>query len=382
MVATQSDPYDIFSLQAQRNPDLYEKMRTEDPVHSAIHPQSGHTYWFLTRYEDCLLFLKDRRFGKQFRDHLPDHMLDQWEVADSESIINKHMLNLDNPTHERLKSLVHLAFTPIIINNLRERLSTIADSLFDSIDDGIIDGDEFDLTERYINQFPLLSIAILLGVPLEDYQNLYYWTQRMLETDHDIVHDALDEFSTYLLYQIDLRRANPNGFNDLLAGLVFAEDNGDRLNRQELLAMVFLLITAGYETMVNFISNAITTLFENPDQLRLLQDNIHNPAILKTAIEEMLRYNGPSHMTLASWAFEDVKIGGKVIHQGDVVHAVLYAANRDPLVFENPNTFDILRQPNKHIAFSYGIHHCLGAALARLEGDIAIETLIRRMPNL
>ena len=382
MVVSLSNPYDIFSLQAQRNHDLYEIMRTEDPIHSAVDPKSGHTYWFLTRYDDCLLFLKDRRFGKEIRNRLPPHLLSQWELADGEDIINKHMLNLDNPTHERLKSLVHLAFTPAIINGLRARLSSIADSLFDAIDIGTVDGDEFDLTERYINQFPLLSIAILLGIPLEDYQNLYIWTQDMLETDHDIVHRALNEFSSYLGHQIDLRQANPNDFNDLLSGLVFSEAEGDRLSRQELLAMVFLLITAGYETMVNFISNAITSLFENPEQLRLLQNNIHDPVILKSAIEEMLRYNGPSHMTLASWAFEDVQIGNKLIHQGDVVHAVLYAANRDPLIFENPNTFDILRQPNKHIAFSYGMHHCLGAALARLEGDIAIETLIRRMPNL
>ncbi len=382
MVVNKSNPYDIFAFEAQRNHELYAKMRMEDPIHSAVHPQSGHTYWFLTRYDDCLLFLKDRRFGKQFRDHLPAHLLDRWELADGEDIINKHMLNLDNPTHQRLKSLVHLAFTPIMINNLRTRLSSIADLLFDEIDKDIIDGEEFDLTDRYINQFPLLSIAILLGVPLEDYQNLYRWTQHMLETDRAVVQGALDEFSTYLNYQIDLRYEIPDEFNDLLSGLVFAENAGDRLNRQELLAMVFLLITAGYETMVNFISNAITSLFENPDQLRLLQRNIHNPAILKSAIEEMLRYNGPSHMTLASWAFEDVQLGNKIIHQGDVVHAVLYAANRDPRIFENPNTFDILRQPNKHIAFSYGIHHCLGAALARLEGDIAIETLIRRIPNL
>ena len=182
--------------------------------------------------------------------------------------------------------------------------------------------------------------------------------------------------------QIDTRRKNPDAYKDLLSRLVFAEDKRDQLQRDELLAMVYLFITAGYETMVNFLNNSIMSLFEHPEQLRLLQDHINNRAIVKTAIDEMLRYNGPSHMTLASWAFEDVEIGGKVIRQGDIVHAVLHAANRDPEVFDNPHKFDILRQPNKHVAFSYGIHHCLGAALARLEGDIAISTLIRRMPNL
>jgi len=167
-----------------------------------------------------------------------------------------------------------------------------------------------------------------------------------------------------------------------LSALIFAEDAGDRLSRDELLSMVFLLITAGYETMVNFISNSVMTLFDHPQQMRLLQDNLDKPLIVKSAIEELLRYSGPSHMTLASWAFEDVSLGGKVIHQGDIVHAVLFAANRDPLIFDNPHEFNIMRTPNKHIAFSYGIHHCLGAALARIEGEIAIATLLCRMPNL
>jgi hypothetical protein len=291
------------------------------------------------------------------------------------------MLNLDDPTHARLKSLVHLAFTPPRISTMRQRLQAIADNLFDVIDAEVVDGDEVDLTQRYISPLPLLSIATMLGIPLADYQNLHVWTQNMLLHDKETVHFAIAEFSTYLGNQIELRHLNPSG-DDLLTGLIFSEDAGDKLSRQELLAMVFLLITAGYETMVNFISNGILSLLENPLQLRLLQAKLDNPDVLKTAIEEMLRYNGPSHMTLASWAFEDVEIRKRVIHRGDIVHAVLFAANRDPLVFENPNQFDILRQPNKHIAFSYGIHHCLGAALARLEGEIAITTLLRRMPNL
>jgi cytochrome P450 len=381
MVVSKTNPYDIFSPQAQRNHILYEQMRGEDPVHAAIHPQTGHTYWFLTRYDDCLNFLKDKRFGKEFRRRLPVSLAETWRVTNAEDIMNLHMLNLDDPVHARLKSLVHLAFTPLRIHNLRLRLQQIADRLFDAIDENVADGDEFDLTQRYISQLPLLSIAAMLGIPLIDYQRLYTWTQNMLVSDVAVVRLAIAEFSSYLQQQIDLRHANPLA-DDLLSGLVFAEDAGDRLSRQELLAMVFLLITAGYETMVNFISNGINSLFENPIQMRLLQDNLDNPVILNSAIEEILRYNGPSHMTLTSWAFEDVAIGTKVIRRGDAAHAVLLAANRDPLVFDNPHQFDIMRQPNKHIAFSYGIHHCLGAALARLEGEIAIVTLLRRMPNL
>jgi cytochrome P450 len=357
-------------------------MRNEDPVHAAVHPETGQTYWFLTRYDDCLDFLKDKRFGKDYSLLLPSNNTADWGEKDVEDIVNLHMLNLDEPAHARLKSLVHLAFMPQQINSLRPRLQAIAENLFDVIDAEIKDGDEFDLTEKYINKLPLMSIAVMLGIPNSDFEALFVWTQNMLLPDEVLVHASLAEFSSYLHHQIDMRHNSPDSFDDILSSLIMAEDKGDRLSRQELLAMVFLLISAGYETMVNFISNGIVALFENPSQMQLLQKNSDNPNMLKAAIEEILRFNGPSHMTLASWAYEDVSMRGKVIRQGDIAHAVLYAANRDPLVFVEPDKFDILRRPNKHIAFSYGIHHCLGAALARLEGEIALATLIRRMPNL
>lgn len=382
MVASQSDPYDIFSLQSQRDHLLYAQMRHEDPVHCAIDPQTGRRVWFLTAYDDCLSFLKDKRFGKEFRQRLPLHLSETWLTDDKDSIINQHMLNLDDPDHARLKTLVHLAFTPTQIMRLRPKIQTIADNLFDDIDKDVADGAEFDLTEHYIRQLPLMTIAVMLGIPIADYNQLHQWTQTMLLSDKNHVQPALTAFSNYLSQQIDLRQKSLSPSDDVLSGLMFAENDGDRLSRDELLAMVFLLITAGYETMVNFISNAILALFDNPQQLRLLQENQANPAMMRNAIEEMLRYSGPSHMTLASWAFEDITLVGKNIHQGDVVHAILIAANRDPLIFENPQNFNILRDPNKHIAFSYGLHHCLGAALARLEGDIAITTLLRRIPNL
>ena len=246
---------------------------------------------------------------------------------------------------------------------MRLRIQIIADNLFDVMDKEVADGDELNLTDRYIVQLPLMSIAEMLGIPLADYHALHKWTINMLSTDKVIVTQSIDEFSSYLHGQFDLRRESPGFSDDLLSALVLAEDAGDSLNRQELLAMIYLLTTAGYETMVNFVSNAIMSLFENPVQLQLLQKNIDNPGILQSAIEEMLRYSGPAHMTLASQAFEDVYLRGKMIQRGDTVHAVLLAANRDPLVFDDPHTFDILRKPNKHIAFSYGIHHCLGAAL-------------------
>ncbi len=383
MAASKTNPFDIFSPEAHGNHQLYARMRSDDPVHRAVNPQTGHTVWFLTRYHDCVRFMKDKRFGKEFRARLPADLLLTWPPTDTYDIINQHMLNLDEPDHTRLKSLVHKAFTPAIISNLRPRLQSIAENLLITVDNDVADGDEFDLVERYAGVLPLMAIAEMLGIPSADYVQFSAWTKSiLLLSDEETVHGAIIEFSMYLHQQIDFRRANPGPTNDLLTGLIFAEDAGDRLSRQELLAMVFLLLAAGHETMVNFISNGVLSLLQNPGQMRLLQQSLDNPAVVKSAIEEMLRYNGPSDTTLPSWAFEDVEIGGKLIQQGDVVHAVLHAANRDPAVFEHPHRFDILRHPNNHVAFSQGIHHCLGAPLARLEGEIAITTLLRWMPTL
>lgn len=381
MVASPSNPYNIFAPQSHRNHELYDQLRDEDPVHSAINPETGRVTWFLTRYDDCLSFLKDKRFGRDIR-RLPPHLSSQWTAGYSNDIINQHMLNLDDPDHARLKSIVQLAFTPIRIQALRLKIQIIADSLFDHIDSTIADSDELDLTHLYISQLPLRILSDMLGIPDADYPRLFVWVNHMLLDDVDIVRAAILDFSIYLNKRIDDRQHQPMMIGDLLSELPFVELDGDRLNREELLAMVYLLITAGYETMVNFISNSIFTLLEYPDVIRELQENAYDGDLVQSAIEELLRYSGPAHMTIESWAFEDVTVRGKVIHQGDVVHAVLLAANRDPLIFVNPHDFDIHRHPNRHIAFSHGIHHCLGAALARLQSDIAIMTLLRRMPNL
>jgi cytochrome P450 len=165
----------------------------------------------------------------------------------------------------------------------------------------------------------------------------------------------------------------------MLSALVVAEEAGEKLDRQELLSMIFLLLVAGHETTVNLIGNGTLALLQHPDQLQKLKSS---PALIRSAVEEMLRYNGPVDTTTLRWAFEDVAIDGKVIPKGDIVMPSLLAANRDPEIFENPNAFDITREPNHHIAFGNGIHYCVGAPLARLEGAIAINTLLRRLPQL
>ncbi len=376
------NPFDIFAPEARGNHVLYARMRVEDPVHRALDPQTGTPVWFLTRYDHCISVMRDKRFSKESRFRQPAASPEQRASTEIDDIINRHMLNLDGIDHARLKALVHKAFTPSRVDALRPRLQTIADSLLDAIDHDVTEGAEFDLTERYAEVFPLMAIMAMLGIPSADYAQFRVWTKTLLLlTDEDAVYNAIVEFSMYLHHQIDLRHADATTRDDLLTGLIFAEDAGDRLSRQELLAMVFLLFAAGYETVANFINNALQTLFEHPDQLQLLRDNLANPAVVSSAIEELLRYKGPSYMTLPSWAFEDVAIGGKVIAKGDRIHAVLHAANRDPLVFDQPDQFNILRHPNRHLGFSQGMHHCLGAPLARLEGQIAITTLLHRLPD-
>ena len=228
-------------------------MRNEDPVHCAVHPQTGHTHWFLTRYDDCLNFLKDKRFGKEIRRRLPARISNRRTQGGMDDIINQHMLNLDDPDHARLKAIVHVAFTPPRINALRSRLLVIADGLFDAIDAEIIAGEEFDLTERYIRKLPLMSIAGMIGIPLTDFHILHAWTQDMLLSDQAIARRAVAEFSMYLDRQIEFRRRSPPSSADLLSSLISSEDRGETRSRDERLVMVFLLITAEYESIVTFI---------------------------------------------------------------------------------------------------------------------------------
>jgi cytochrome P450 len=177
------------------------------------------------------------------------------------------------------------------------------------------------------------------------------------------------------------RRSEPK--EDILSGMIHAREAEDKLSEQELMSMIFLLLTAGYETTVHLIGTGIYLLLANPDQLDLFRREMDtNEELVKSAIEEIVRYAGPATSNLIRWAWEDIQIGDKLIKQGDSVTALLLAANHDPAVFEEPDKFDITRSPNKHLGFGAGIHYCLGAPLARMEGAIAIPTLLRRLPNL
>ncbi len=188
---------------------------------------------------------------------------------------------------------------------------------------------------------------------------------------------SIGEFIQYIKTLLDKKRAHPG--NDLTSNLVQVEENGDALSENELISMTFLLIVAGHETTVNLIGNGTLALLQHPDQMQLLQ---HDPTLIPTAVEELLRFTAPVNLSDERWANEDIPMHGKVIHKGDMVYASLAGANTDPQQFHHPDTLDITRQENQHLAFGKGIHYCLGAPLARLEGQIAFGTLIQRLPNL
>jgi cytochrome P450 len=289
------------------------------------------------------------------------------------------MLDTDPPDHTRLRALVSKAFTPRLVEGMRGRIQAIADALLDALEDK---GD-IDLIDEYAFPLPVTVIAELLGVPVEDRDKFRQWSDAAVsgnatkEYIEKILIPHMQAFTNYLRAMFEEKRRNPE--DDLISALVRAEEAGDRLSEDELLGMVFLLLIAGHETTVNLIGNGVLALLEHPDQLQKLRND---PSFIKLAVEELLRYDGPVETSTERFAREDVAISKTKIPKGEMVLVVLAAADRDPERFPYPDTLDITRTDNKHLAFGKGIHHCLGASLARMEGQIAVGTLLRRMPNL
>lgn len=265
-----------------------------------------------------------------------------------------------------------------MIEQLRPRIQQITDDLFDAVQHQ----GKMDLINDFAYPLPITVISEMLGIPVADRRQFRSWTQTMVNVGEKFDQDtaaqtALKEFRHYIVTLLAEKREHPG--NDLISGLVQAEENGDKLSEVELISTVFLLIVAGHETTVNLIGNSVLALLQHPDQMQLLRQD---PALLHSAIEELLRYTAPVSNASPRFAKEDIAMHGKVICKGEMVIVSLVAADIDPQQFSNPETLDITRQENQHLAFGKGIHYCLGAPLARLEGQIAIGTLLRRMPNL
>lgn len=372
--------FDVWSPQFRADLHAnYARMRAETPVCPII-DQSGNRFWLLTRYEDCVAVLRDhQQFANDHTRYLSPEELERRMPADEPmTYIMRHMLNLDQPDHTRLRTLVHKAFTPRIIEGLHSLIQRTADELIDEI---VVNyNGSFDLVDTFAFVLPATVIAGLLGIPSEDRADFRRWTHTALYeyNDADARRRAGTEILAYFSDIMDKRRAEPA--NDLISGLVAAEEAGDKLDHREMMSMIFLLLVAGHETTVNLIGTGTLNLLRYPQAMR---DLITDPTLMKRTVEEMLRFEGSTEATLSRFAATDsVEIRGIKIPQGEMVTPVLLAANRDPDVFDNPDVFDIRRDPNRHIAFGLGIHFCLGAPLARMEIATAMSTLLRRLPNI
>ena len=370
---------DCFDPGFKANPyPAYAQLRSTEPVHRVTAPD-GRGLWLVTRYEDALVVFKDERFVKDYRNALTEEQLAGLPtIPEALWLLTRNMLDTDPPDHTRLRALVQKAFTPRLIERMRPRIQAIAGGLLDAVEGR----GEMDLIDDYAFPLPIIVIAELLGVPAEDRDKFREWSDvgasgNMTEEYLATMLPAMEAFTDYLRAMFEEKREKPR--EDLFSKLVQAEEAGEKLTEDELIAMAFLLLVAGHETSVNLIGNGTLALLTHPDQLEHLKSD---PSLIKHAIEELLRYDGPVEKSTERFAREDVELGGQLIPRGEMVLLVIAAADRDPARFDDPDALDITREDTRHLAFGKGIHHCLGAPLARMEGQIAISTLLRRMPNL
>jgi cytochrome P450 len=368
----------IVSAEFKADPfPFFARLRASDPVYRTMLPDKTPV-WLLTRYDDVNALLRDQRFTKNRRSALTKDQLRKlpW-MPPMFRPLERNMLDLDPPDHTRLRSLVHKAFTPSLVERMRSRTQAVTDELLDRA----VSIGEMDLIRNFALPLPMTIITEILGVPTKDQDKFHRWSQAVVSLSSPNptlrVIPAVWKFIRYLRQFFKLRRRDPQ--DDLVSALIKAEEAGDKLNEDELLAMVFLLLIAGHETTVNLIGNGTLALLENPNEVSKLRSE---PSLVKGAVEELLRYTSPVLMATERYARENAMVHGVTIPRGEMTLGVIGSANRDETAFENPNELDITREPNKHLSFGQGIHFCLGAPLARMEAQIAFTTLLRRLPDL
>ena len=364
---------DPFLPEHRRDPyPLYRKLRELDPVH-----RSPAGPLILTRHADATAVLRDPRFSSN-----PSHLGGERPQVGPRRVDTKVLLFLDPPDHTRLRSLVAKAFTPAVVRRLRPRVEQLVAELLDAA----AQRGSLELIADLAYPLPVAVICELLGVPAGDRALFGTWSSdasRLLDRDIDLDEAAVERggaaiagFTEYFGGLVERRRAEPR--DDLLSGLIAAEEDGQRLSWEELFTTIILLYLAGHETTVNLIGNGALALLHHPDQLERLR---RDPSLAPSAVEELLRYDSPVHLT-ARIATTDLAVAGVPVPRGDQVIALVAAANRDPAVFADPDDLDVGRWDNRHLSFSAGMHYCLGAALARLEGEVAFPALLRRFPRL
>lgn len=370
--------YDLFSSTFKRDPfSTWACLRAEAPIYPHRAPD-GSTIWYITRYDDVVAVLKDDvNYCKDPRNAFDVRTRPPRRSAVYQ-LINENMLFSDPPEHTRLRALVNQAFTPRRIEQLRPRVLAIAERLLD----GIAGEGAADLIADYSLPLPVAIISELLGIAEADRAQVARWSQAIISPgsrnlNYSARKQRVRAFIDYLQGLFIDRQANPQ--DDLVTALVQAEEAGERLNEAELSSMVALLLVTGHETTVNLIGNGALALLLHSEERRRLEAQ---PDLWPAAVEELLRYDGPVETSTTRWARRDHELRGHQVRRGDVVRVVLSSANRDETHFAAPHDLRIDREDNRHLAFGLGIHYCLGAPLARLEGQVALQQLFQRLPGL
>jgi cytochrome P450 len=352
---------------------VYDRMRAESAV-SKISTSVGTEVYAVSRFADVEAALKDARLVKDVRNARPELADAPPEVAGA-----ANMLRSDPPEHTRLRSLAHQAFTPKLVNAMREHIQAIADGLLDAVPPP----GRMDLIADFAFPLPVTVICELLGVPADDAPQFRVWSNALI-TSGTLGGEAVPRIPqlqllvAYMRDLIEKRRTRSDPGDDLIGELIQASDGAQKLNERELVSTCLLLLIAGHETTVNLIGSGMLALLLNPDQLHQLQQD---PQLIRPAVEELLRFVNPVQ-AVTRFAAEDVEIGGVAIPRGSRLMLVVASANHDSAFVDSADQLQVSREVKQHVAFGQGIHYCLGAPLARLEGEIAFSTLLRRLPNI
>jgi cytochrome P450 len=359
----------------------FGRMREEGPVTQVVLPH-GERAWMVTRYAEVRAALADPRLHKDWAGKLtsPD-----WVPDEVTGYLAVHMLNSDPPNHTRLRKLVTKAFTARRVAGLRPRVAAITTSLLDAIEARATapgetgGGETIDLIEAFAFPLPVTVICELLGVPTQDQAQFRRWSNAVVASEGEpgSFRAAGEAMYHYFTKLVAAKRAQPA--DDLVSALIEARDSGDSLDERELIAMLWLLLIAGHETTTNLIASGTLALLANPAELERLRSD---PSLLPGAVEELLRYVSPLNHATDRFTLEPVDIGGVTIPAREWVLCATASANRDSGRFDDPDRLDVKRDAGGHVSFGHGIHYCLGAPLARLEGEVAFGALIERFPSL